>query len=446
MAAVPETKYAKSGDVHVAYQETGDGDIDLLFVPGIASHVEFQWEEPHQARLFRRLGSFSRLIRFDKRGEGLSDRVVAMPTLEERMDDVRAVMDAVDSERAALLGLSEGGPLSVLFAATYPDRTRALVLWNTFARLTQTPGYPFGIAPEVFDQLLETYEQLWGSGAFVSGFVPSGAQDENFRTWWTRFERAAMSPGAAVESMQMNRDIDVRDVLPLVRAPTLVVSSTGNVWAEGSRYLAEHIPNAVLRERPGSDHFAWFDLGVADAVEEFLTGAQRAPQSHRVFATVLFTDIVDSTRRAAEVGDRQWRELLDAHDDIVGRQLQRCQGRLVKNTGDGCLATFDGPGRAVRCVVAMRDELRSLGIDIRSGIHAGEVEVRGADVGGIGVHIAARVSSLAGAGEVLASRTVVDLVVGSGIEFQDRGEHELKGVPGTWRVYAVESHTIFDTP
>jgi class 3 adenylate cyclase len=439
VADVPETRYARSGDVHVAYQETGSGDLDLVFVPGFASHVEFQWEEPHQARFLRRLGSFSRLIRFDKRGEGLSDRVVSMPTLEERMDDVRAVMDAVDSERAALLGLSEGGPLSMLFAATYPERTVALVLWNAFVRLTQAPGYPFGFAPEVFDQLLESYDELWGTGVFVSTFVPSVAQDQSFRTWWTRFERTAMSPGAALESMRMNRDIDVRDVLPLVRTPTLIIFSTDDNLAGGSRYLADHLPDAIVRERPGPDHFAWLDLGVVDAIEEFLTGTRAAAGADRVFATVLFTDIVGSTLRAAEVGDRQWGELLDAHNDVVSRQLRLFDGQLVKTTGDGCLSTFDGPRRAVRCAAAMRDSLRSLGIDIRAGIHAGEVERRGADVGGIGVNIASRVASLAGAEEVLASRTVVDLLIGSGIEFRDRGEHQLKGVPGTWRLFAVEA-------
>ena len=434
-----ETRYARCGNLYIAYQVVGEEPPDLVFVPGIVSHLEYQWDDPLQAAFFRRLASFSRLIRFDKRGTGLSDRVERMPTIEERMDDVRAVMDAVGSERAAILGLSEGGPMGIVFAATHPDRTSKLILWNTAPRLRWVPGISEERRQEIVDARLRQYEEEWGTGSMVELFVPSAAADPSFRDWWGRFERLSMSPGAAVEAARVNFEIDVRDILQSVRVPTLVIHHEGDIFPrEVSRYLADQIPDARHVELPGSDHFAWREEdGVTQELQEFLTGERSAPETERILATILLTDIVRSTDRATELGDHRWRELLDRHDALVERVLGRFRGRLVDKTGDGVLATFDGPGRAIRCATTITESVRGIGLEVRAGLHTGEVEIRGDRLAGIAVHIASRVSNLARPNELLVSSTVKDLVAGSGICFTDRGSHVLKGVPGEWRLFAA---------
>jgi pimeloyl-ACP methyl ester carboxylesterase len=437
----PETSYAKSGDVHIAYQVLGGGPLDLVYVPGWTSHVEYLWESPTTGRALRRLASFSRLILFDKRGTGMSDRVpeAALPTLEQRMDDVRAVMDAVGSERAAVFGASEGGPLSLLFSATYPERTTALILYGSFPVRKASPDYPWGLTPEQRTEFVEAVEREWGKGA--DSAVRNPSVDERFAEWFATLCRMSASPGAALTLLRMNFEIDVRAILPAIRVPTLILHRVGDLRVNvgNSRYLAEHIPGAKYVELPGSDHYMWVgdDDPVTDEIEEFLTGARHAAEPDRVLATVLFTDIVGSTERAAVLGDRRWRELLDDHDAAVRRALARFRGREVKTTGDGFLATFDGPARAVRCASAVVEAVRALGLDVRAGVHTGEVELMGDDVGGIAVHIGARVAAEAGAGEVLVSSTVRDLVAGSGLAFEDRGARTLKGVPGEWRLLAV---------
>jgi class 3 adenylate cyclase len=440
MPSPHKTQYAKSGDLHIAYQVTGTGPLDLVFVPGFVSHLEYQWEHPESARFFERLSSFSRLIRFDKRGTGLSDRVGGIPTLEQRMDDVRAVMDAVGSERAALFGVSEGGPMSLLFAATYPERTSALVLYGSYARRAWAPDHPFGRTDEEMGRIIETMEREWGGPVGVEIWVPSMAGDERFRQWWANYLRLAGSPGTAVSVMRMNMEIDVRHVLPAVRVPTLVIHRTGDrlTRVEQGRYLAERIPAARLAELPGDDHVPFFNSDqIIDEVEEFLTGTRHATEADRVLATVLFTDIVGSTERAAALGDRKWRDLLDGYYALARRELARFRGREIDTAGDGFFAAFDGPARAIRCAAALTAGVRSLGIEIRAGLHTGECEVIGQKVGGIVVHIGARVAGLAKPGEVLVSSTVKDLVAGSGLGFEERGAHTLKGVPGEWRLYAV---------
>ena len=440
MPSPHKTQYAKSGDLHIAYQVTGTGPLDLVFVPGFVSHLEYQWEHPESARFFERLSSFSRLIRFDKRGTGLSDRVGGIPTLEQRMDDVRAVMDAVGSERAALFGVSEGGPMSLLFAATYPERTSALVLYGSYARRAWAPDHPFGRTDEEMGRIIETMEREWGGPVGVEIWVPSMAGDERFRQWWANYLRLAGSPGTAVSVMRMNMEIDVRHVLPAVRVPTLVIHRTGDrlTRVEQGRYLAERIPAARLAELPGDDHVPFFNSDqIIDEVEEFLTGTRHATEADRVLATVLFTDIVGSTERAAALGDRKWRDLLDGYYALARRELARFRGREIDTAGDGFFAAFDGPARAIRCAAALTAGVRSLGIEIRAGLHTGECEVIGQKVGGIVVHIGARVAGLAKPGEVLVSSTVKDLVAGSGISFEDRGTQTLKGVPGEWRLFAV---------
>ena len=443
MTELPRTQYAKSGDVHIAYQVTGRGPIDLVFVPGFVSHLEYDWEHPLPARFFQRLASFSRLIRFDKRGTGLSDRVAEMPTLEQRMDDVRVVMDAVGSHRAALFGISEGGPMSVLFAATYPERTTALVLYGSYARRSWALDHPFGWTEEQWNVALERLERDWGSPWGIEMWIPSMAQDESFRQYRANYLRLAASPGAAVAVWRMNKDIDVRHVLSTVRVPTLILHRAGDrlTRIEQARYMAERITGAKLVELPGIDHTPW--VGDADAVlneiEEFLTGARHAAEPDRILATVIFTDIVGSTEQAAELGDRRWRELLETYYSLARRQLERFRGRELDTAGDGLYAAFDGPARAIRCALAIRDGVRSIGLDVRAGVHTGECEVIGEKLGGIAVHIGARVAGMSRPGEVLVTSTVKDLVAGSGVRFEDRGMHPLKGVPGDWHVYAVAS-------
>jgi pimeloyl-ACP methyl ester carboxylesterase len=441
-----EVRYARSGDVNIAYQVVGEGPLDLVYVPGWVSNVELMWEEPAMARFLGRLASFSRLILFDKRGTGLSDRVSndKLPTLEERMDDVRAVLEAVGSERAALFGHSEGGNMCVLFAATYPDRTAALITLGCFAkRRDPDDDYPWAPTPEGREETAADVELNWGHlrPEDVEYYAPSRLGDEQFVRNLEQYLRRAASPGAAAALLRMNSYIDVREVLPTIRVPTLVLHRTGdhdvNV-AEG-RYLAAKIPGAQFVELRGDDH--WISAGnpdeIADEIEEFLTGTRPVPELDRVLATVLFTDIVGSTERAATLGDRRWRELLSTHDAVVRRELDRFRGREVDTAGDGFLAAFDGPARAVRCAMAAGDAVRDLGVEIRAGIHTGECELDGPKIRGIAVHTGARIASLAGAGEVLVSQTVKDLVSGSGLAFDDRGVHELKGVPGEWRVYAA---------
>jgi len=434
------SRYAKSGDLSIAYQVAGDGPIDLIVVPGIVSHVEAFHELPGYSRFIERLASFARVITFDKRGTGLSDRVVDAPSYEQRMDDVLAVMNAAGSERAALFGISEGGPLGALFAATFPGRTTALITFGAFARVAWAPDYPIGIERKALDQMAGEFEDSWGTGASLGLFSASRAHDTEAQSLWARMERLAVSPAGIRSLLRILGDIDVRCVLQSVAVPTLVLHAEGDVFPlEISRYVAEHIPGARWAELKGVDHYPWFGSvdPVVDEIEEFLTGVRPQPEVDRVLATLLFTDIVDSTTRAAEMGDRRWRELLERHHAVVRRQLQRFRGREIDTAGDGFLATFDGPARAVRCAAAIRDAMAGIGLAIRAGLHTGECELIGSSVAGIAVHLAARVAAIAASGEVLVSSTVRDLVAGSGLSFVDRGVHVLKGVPGEWRLFAA---------
>jgi class 3 adenylate cyclase len=429
--------------VHVAYQVVGDGPVDLVTVPPWIHQVERIWEEPAVVRSFERLASFSRLILFDRRGTGLSDPVEGAATLEQRMDDVRAVMDEVGSERAWLYGYSEGGPMSVLFAATYPERTEGLILYGTVAKVTSTEDYPWARSEDERRDFFMRLLSRWGEGGNLEEYAPSVAGDEHWRQWWGRLERHAATPSTVLALMRAHAETDVRDVLPTIRVPTLVLhrSEDSNFEAGHGRYIAERIPGAKLVELPGGDHIPMagdYDA-ILDEIEEFVTGARPAGEPNRVLATVLFTDIVDSTKRAAELGDREWRNLLTAHDDVVRRELERFRGREVKTVGDGFLAIFDGPARAIRCAVAIRDAVEGMGLPIRAGLHTGECELIGDDVAGMAVHIAARVVEEAEEGEVLASRTVRDLVAGSGIGFFDKGSWGLRGVPGEWQLLRVLS-------
>jgi len=425
----------------------GGGPIDLVYVPGWVSNLETAWEDPPVARFLQRLSSFSRLILFDKRGTGLSDRVPVneLPTLEERMDDVRAVMDAAGSERAALFGASEGGVLCALFAATHPARTSALIVYGSYAKGLADSEYPWALAgPEAADEFLGSLAEVWNdAGGLLHIWAPSVADDERARDLWGRYLRSGASPSAAVSLTRMNLEIDIRHVLPVIRVPTLMLHRTDDrlVSVEAGRHMAALVPGAKYVELPGEDHL-WFhgdSDAIVDEIEEFITGARSVQEPDRVLATVMFTDVVDSTKRAAEIGDRRWRELIESHDALVRRQLERFRGREVKTIGDGFLATFDGPARAIHCASSALDAVRDLGIEIRAGLHTGECELMGEDVGGIAVNIGARVAAKAQPGEVLVSRTVTDLVAGSGIHFADRGPHTLKGVPGEWHLFAVEA-------
>jgi pimeloyl-ACP methyl ester carboxylesterase len=451
---IPETRYAKSGDVHIAYQVIGEGPVDLVFVPGWITHVELAWDDPSEAAFRRRLASFSRLIVFDKRGTGLSDRVPVnqLPILEERMDDVRAVMDAAGSERAALIGVSEGGALSALFAATYPERTAALVLYGAFARTGANL-----MTQDELDARLQALERDWPSSIDPAVAAPSEAENEEYRRRWRTFMRHAASPGAAIALLRMNSQIDVREILPAIRVPTLVLfrrdarfGHGAAAWREAgedpitpgeeARYLADRIPGSRLIELPGADHLPW--IGASDSllgeVEEFLTGVRSAPEPDRVLATILLTDIVESTALAARLGDRRWRELVGRHNALVRRQLERFRGHEIDTAGDGFVASFDGPARGIRCAQAIAESVTALGLSIRAGLHTGECEIAEGKLAGIAVHIAARIAALAAPGEVLVSSTVKDLVVGSSVDFAERGAQDLRGVPGRWSVFAVE--------
>jgi class 3 adenylate cyclase len=437
----PATRYTRSDDVTIAYQVHGEGPVDLVFVSGFVFHVELIWDYPPVARMFRRLASFARLIVFDKRGQGLSDRPSRPPTLEESMADVEAVMQAAASERAVLFGVSEGGPMSAMFAATHPDRVVSLVLYGTFARLLRAPDFPQGLPPRMLDGWGEMLMEEWGGPVGMQAWAPSAEGDPGFEDWWARLLRQGTSPRGAVDLVDLYRELDVRPVLASIDVPTLVLHRRGDrmVRVDQGRYLAEHIPGARYVELPGEDHLlmAGEPDVVLDEVEEFVVGSRRAREPERVLATVLFTDIVGSTGRAAEAGDRVYGDLLESHHRAVRRELDVHRGREIKTLGDGFLALFDGPARAIRCALAIREAVRRLGIDLRAGVHTGELYSREGDVSGMAVNIGARVSALAGPGEVLASNTVRELVVGSGLEFADRGTHDLKGVPGAWRLFAV---------
>jgi pimeloyl-ACP methyl ester carboxylesterase len=438
----PETRYAKNGDIHIAYQVIGKGSVDLVYVPGFTSHIGYAWEFAPYARFLLRLAGFSRLIWFDKRGTGLSDRV-AIATLEERMDDVRAVMEAAGSERAVLFGQSEGGPMCALFAATYPERTAGLIMYATFARRLWAADYPWAPTASERQRYCDEMERSWGRESdLISVSLPSVAGDGQVRAWYASYERFSASPGAAVAVLRMNSEIDVRHILPAIRVPTLVLHRTGDrdVRVEEGRYIAGQIPHARFVELPGADHDEW--IGDPDSVlaevEEFVTGVRPVPEPDRVLATVLFTDVAGATERAAALGDRAWRDVLERHHAAVRKQLARFRGREIDTAGDGVFAAFDGPARAVRCALAVRADAPPLGLSVRAGVHAGECQVMGDKLAGIAVHIGARVAAQAAAGEVLVTSTVRDLVAGSGLTFADRGGFALRGVPGEWRLFAAD--------
>ena len=434
----PRTQYAKTDDgVDIAYQVVGDGPLDLAYVTGW-SHLEFRWEHPKVAHFFERLASFSRLIVFDRRGIGESDALPSGQGLswEEWVGDLGLVLDTVGSERTALVAFGEGSCMASLFAATHPERVSALALINPTPRMVQAEDYPWGVAPEQVDVLLDMWEQTWGTG--MSPMLMGLAPDDPFRQWWGKFERMCASPARARAFITLMYQGDIRDVLPLVQCPSLVLARDGT-FRGMAEYTAAQLPDATFVELDGS-HMLQF-LGdtdaVVDEIEEFVTGVRPQREPDRALATVLFTDIVGSTQRATELGDKRWTEVLSAHDAVVRRELERQRGQLIKHTGDGVLATFDGPARAVRGAQAIARAVRPLGIEVRAGLHTGEIELRGDDIGGIAVHIGQRVSALAGPGEVLVSRTLTDLVAGSGLEFDERGDHELKGISGRVAVFAV---------
>jgi len=449
---LPETRYARSGDVNIAYQVAGDGPFDLVWVPGYVTHLELAWKLPNFGQSLWETASFSRLIKFDKRGTGMSDPVSGAPTLETRMDDVRAVMDAVGSRRAAFFGLSDGASMSVLFAATYPERTAALVLRSPVARALWAPDYPWGPTEDEYEREIEHQLRVFGSRQEALATVRSLGQfeDEELEAFvdYTRF---GASPGMLEALLRMNKEIDIRHVLPAVRVPTLVLHGAEDriVPPEAARDLASRIPGAEYVELPGVGHLALGDAGhpIRVATRRFLTdvwesGSWDEAEPDRVLATVLFTDIVDATGNALALGDRAWRELLERHHSVVRRELTRFRGREIDTAGDGFLAAFDGPARAIRCACAVVDRVRELGIDVRAGLHTGECEVVDGKIAGIAVHTGARVAANANGGEVVVSSTVRDLVAGSGIDFEDRGEHELKGLPGEWRLFAVKRASL----
>jgi pimeloyl-ACP methyl ester carboxylesterase/class 3 adenylate cyclase len=444
LVVIPETRYSRSADgVHIAYQLLGDADLDLVVSPGFVSHLEHSWEDPALARFLRRLASFTRLIVFDKRGTGLSDRAPdeRPGLLEERVNDIATLMDTVGSEGAAMMGLSETGAVALLFAATYPERTRAVVAYGTFAGGRDTSrAYPWE-PDEEQDEWLEKLEDTWGRGMlYLEDFAGSVRDDKHYQEWFAKPERLAVSPGAAVALARMVMQIDVRDILPTIRVPTLVLHKRDDqvVPIEDGKYIADHSDGAKFVELPGADHWPW--IGHEEAVEEiqeFLTGMRDSAEPDRAVATVMFVDIVDSTKRAAELGDRRWADVLESFYAVVRRELDRYRGREIDTAGDGFFVTFDGPARAIRCATSLTEAVGRLGLEIRTGIHTGECERMADKVGGLGVVIGARVGASAAPGEILVSRTVQDLVVGSGLTFEDAGEHELKGVPDRWHLYRV---------
>jgi pimeloyl-ACP methyl ester carboxylesterase len=438
----PQVRYAKSGDVNVAYAVLGDGPVDLVLVPGWVSNISAAFDRPNQARFFEGLAEFSRLVIFDKRGTGLSDRMVSPPTIEERMDDLRSVMDAVGLERASIFGVSEGGSLAMLFAATYPHRTNSLALFGAFAKRVWSPDYPWAPTPEEREVFYDEIRNGWDSGMDLEKIAPSLKKSPTQLSDFADYLRLSASPSAAMALARINTDIDVRHVLPSIRVPTLVMNRTHDVDAklEEARWIAGQIPNARFVEMEGSDHVPF--IGNSDAViaelQEFLTGHRPAPAYERVLATVLFTDIVRSTATAASIGDSAWCELLRRHDDMISREVSLHRGRIVKSTGDGALAIFDGPARGTQCALRIVQAAEEMGIGVRAGLHSGEIELLDDDIGGLAVHIASRVAALAGRGEVLVTRTVKDLTSGSALKLVDRGKHDLAGVPERWRLYLAE--------
>jgi len=446
----PETRYALSGDVHIAYQVVGDGPFDLVFVPGFVTHMELQWRLPGMEGFLRGLGSFSRLIRFDKRGTGMSDPVSGAPNLETRMDDVRAVMDAVGSRRAAFYGLSEGAAMSILFAATYPERTAALVVRSCSPRTLWAPDFPWGRSEEAYQHETDRALQVFSLRAEAREAVRAlGMQNDNEVEAFIDFIRYGASPGMLERLYRMNREIDIRQVLPTVRVPALVMHGSDDqvVPVAVGAYTAQRLRSARFIELPGVGHLALSTRGtqIQVEIERFLTdvwqtGGWEDTEPDRMLATVLFTDIVESTAKAIELGDRRWRDLLERHHTLVRRELLRYRGREVDTAGDGFLAAFDGPARAIRCACAIVHGVRDLGLSVRAGLHTGECEVADGKIAGIAVHTGARVAALAATDEVLVSNTVRDLVAGSGIQFSDRGPHALKGIPGEWRLFAVQQH------
>ncbi len=441
----PPTRYVKSDGVHVAYQVLGDGPLDVVFVPGFVSNVEANWVSPERANFFRRLASFCRLILFDKRGTGMSDRTSQVFSLEQRMHDVQAVMDDAGSQRAALFGISEGGPMSILFAATYPERTAALILYGTYAKKSWSADNPHGWTDERWATVFENTEKYWGTpkGIDLAMWAPSIADDPIAANGTAAYFRASASPGAVLAVWQMNREIDVRNILPAIQVPTLVLHRTDErvVHITQARDMASRIPYARLVELPGVDHTPWVgdSQAIVDEVQNFLTGTRQVPEPDRELATVLFLDMVASTERVALLGDRKWGELLESYLSLARSQLALFHGREIDTAGDGLFATFDGPARAVRCAVVITSQAKTLGVEVRAGLHTGEVETIGNKPGGLAVHIGARVMAHAGAGEVVVSGTVKAIVAGSGIRFEDRGVHTLKGVPDAWQLFTVVS-------
>ena len=439
MLTRPITRYAKSGDASIAYQVLGEGDCSLVLVGGPASHLDIEWENPNTERALLRLGTFARLIRFDRRGTGVSDPVVDPPTLEQQMDDLRAVLDHAGVERTAIMSGSDAG-LGAMFAATYPEQVSELILSGVAVRGADLITPELG---EFFRDALEHY----GEGRFIHLYAPSQVGNPQFEEWFERYERGCCSPGMARKIFEVFLQSDLSGILDTIRVPTLVAARSGDrlIPVQAARELADRLPNARFVELPGDDNYPWTGdwkgecEPLIDDIEEFLTGERRAPEPDRVLATVMFTDIVGSTEHAARIGDERWRELLARHDELVRAELKRWRGQEVKTVGDGFLATFDDPARAVRCAEAIVRGVEAEGLKVRTGLHTGECERIGDDVGGIAVHIGARVTDLAQGGEVLVSSTVKDLVIGSGIEFADRGEHQLKGIPGEWRLYALDA-------
>jgi class 3 adenylate cyclase len=441
---MPQTRFARSGDLSIAYQVLGEGDVDVILVPQWLSNIEQYWDSAAASYFLRRIGSFSRLIMFDKRGTGLSDAVPTTQTLEERMDDVLAVMDAVGSERAVLFGPSEGGPMAALFAATYPERCISLIMYGACARWLQSDDYPIGRPEEVVRAGGQLWIDGWGGGASAHVLAPSLARDENFRQWWGRFERHSVRPGMVGPIFETINALDIRAVLPAIRVPTLVMHRRGDklIDVSNGRYLADNIPGARYVELPGDDHiyFAGDADSLLDEIEEFVTGSRGIHDPERILATVMFTDIVRSTEHAARLGDRRWHDLISDHDRLMNDQIAVYRGRTIRSTGDGVFAAFDGPARAIRCAMAAVDAARTLDVEIRAGLHTGECQLAGDDLAGVTVHIGARIADLAEPRQVLVSGTVRDLVVGSNILFDYRGVQSLAGVPGEWRLFTVTGH------
>ena len=438
---LPETKYAKSGDINIAYQVVGEGPVDLVLVPGWISNIDVFWEEPSVVRFLNKLASFSRLILFDKRGTGLSDRVTDSPMLEERMDDVRAVMDAVGSQQATLLGYSEAGTMVALFAATYPERTNSIIMIGSFARRIKSHDYPCGVDVEEYKESIKELTKIWGGPIGIGQRIPSKKNDEQFKKWWAKFLRMGASPGTAEAITKMIIEIDVRDILPSINVPALIIHAEGDkvISLPNGEYLAKHIPNARLVVVKTEDHLPFIEKSteILEEVEEFVTGIKAERNMGRVLSTLMFTDIVDSTKMAQEMGDQNWSDLLETHDSVIRHELSVYRGKEIDTAGDSFFASFDGPARGLRCAQAINKSIDELGLSVRVGIHTGECEVRGKNLAGIAVHIAARISALAGPEQILVSRTVKDLVAGSGIEFKDFGTHSLKGVSDQWSLFEI---------